>query len=100
MAAKAMVSSNRIGTSQMRNSSVLKKGCKRRSHQIFFPLSIQWVLTSKAMYSSYSAADGKFSGIPVRGNLSNTLVRYDLNPVFLPSQKGELVESANMCGNT
>ena len=36
--------------------------------------------------------------MPVRGNLSNTLVLYDLNPVFLPSQIGELVDKAYTCG--
>ena len=43
-AAKQMVSSTRIGTSQMRYSSVGKNGCGRTSHQIFFPLSMQPVL--------------------------------------------------------
>ena len=38
------------------------------------------------------------SGMLVRGNLSNTFVRYDLRPVFMPSQNGELVESASRCG--
>ena len=36
--------------------------------------------------------------MPVRGNLSNTFVRKDLNPVSLPSQKGELVLRAKTCG--
>ena len=39
-AAKQMVSSTRIGTSQMRYSSVGKNGCGRTSHQIFFGLHV------------------------------------------------------------
>ena len=34
----------------------------------------------------------------VRGNRSKTLQRYDLNPVFMPIQNGEFVESASRCG--
>ena len=45
-AASAIVSSTRIGTSQMRNSSVSKNGCRRTSHQIFLALSMQLVLIS------------------------------------------------------
>ena len=45
-AAMAIVSCTVIGTSQMRNSTVLKNGCTRRSHQIFFALSMQLVFTS------------------------------------------------------
>src|ERR1700690_1052707 len=97
-AASAMVSSTRIGMSHIRNSSVLKNGCGRMSHQIFFALSMQLVLISSLMKFSYSPQLGKESGILVRGNLSNTLQRYDFSPVFIPSQKGELVESARMCG--
>src|ERR1041384_864531 len=36
----------RIGTSQMRYSSVGKNGCGRTSHQIFFGLSMQFVRTN------------------------------------------------------
>ena len=48
-AAIAMVSLMVMGTSQILNSTVLKNGCTRRSHQIFFALSIQFVLTSSLM---------------------------------------------------
>ena len=89
-----MVSSTVMGTSQIRNSTVLKNGCTRRSHQIFLALSIQFVLTSSLIKFSYASILSKYSGIPVRGNLSNTLVRKDLYPVLRPSQKGELVLSA------
>ena len=34
----------------------------------------------------------------VRGNLSNTLQRYERSPVSMPSQNGELAESASRCG--
>jgi hypothetical protein len=34
----------------------------------------------------------------VLGNRSKTLQRYDLRPVFMPIQKGELVEIASRCG--
>ena len=46
-AAMAMVSSSRIGMSQMRNSSVGKCGCGRMSHQIFLALSMQLVRISR-----------------------------------------------------
>src|ERR1700678_4342319 len=97
-AAMAMVSSSRIGISHTRTSSVLKNGCGRISHQTFLPLSTQLVLTSRLIKVSYSAQLAYTSGIFVRGKRSNTLDRYDLNPVFIPSQKGELEESARMCG--
>ena len=45
-AARQIVSSTRIGMSQIRYSSVGKKGCGRTSHQIFFGLSMQFVFTS------------------------------------------------------
>src|SRR5450755_1757216 len=90
-AAIQMVSSTVIGTSQIRNSTVLKKGCTRRSHHIFLALSIQFVLTSSLMKFSYASILSKYSGIPVRGNLSNTLVRNDLYQVLRPSQNGEFV---------
>ena len=38
------------------------------------------------------------SGMPVRGKRSKTFTRYDLKPVFMPIQKGELLESARICG--
>ena len=37
--------------------------------------------------------------MPVRGNFSKTLVRYDFQPVSRPPQKGELTDSAMMCGD-
>jgi hypothetical protein len=45
-AAIASVSSTRVWASHTRTSSVSKKGCSRMSHQIFFALSMQPVLTS------------------------------------------------------
>src|ERR1700741_396625 len=97
-AARAIVSSTRIGMSQIRNSMVLKNGGGRISHQIFFALSIQPVLISSLLKFSYSPPLGKESGIFVCGNLSNTLQRYDFNPLFIPSQNGEFVDNARMCG--
>src|SRR5579862_4363738 len=97
-AAMATVSSSRMGMSHTRTSSVLKNGCGRISHQIFLPLSMQLVFTSSATKVSYSDQLANVSGMPVRGNRSNTLQRYDLKPEFMPIQKGEFVESARMCG--
>src|SRR4029077_6663986 len=93
-AAMIMVSFTVMGTSQILNSTVLKNGCTRRSHHIFFALSMQFVFTNSLIKFSYASMLSKYSGIPVRGNLSKTLVRKDLYPVLLPSQKGELVLSA------
>ena len=93
-AAMAMVSSTVMGISQMRISMVGKKGWTLMSHHIFLALSIQLVFTSKFKKVFIFSKAAKKSGIPVRGNLSNTFERYDLNPVLRPSQKGELVESA------
>src|SRR5579872_5458308 len=97
-AAKAMVSSRRMGMSQTRNSSVLKNGCGRMSHQIFLALSMQLVLMSRLTKFSNSDQLEYVSGMLVRGNLSKTLQRYDFNPVFIPCQNGELAESASRCG--
>src|SRR5215211_9379364 len=97
-AAIASVSSARIGMSQMRTSSVEKNGCGRTSHQIFLALSMQLVRTSRLTKVSYSAQLVNVSGILVRGNLSNTLQRYDLSPVLRQIQNGELAERASRCG--
>src|ERR1700730_11398720 len=97
-AASATVSSTRVGTSNIRNSSVPNVGCGRTSHQIFFPVSMQFSLINKFTEFSYALHDSKISGMPVRGNRRNTVVRNDRSPVFLPIQKGELVESASRCG--
>src|SRR5687768_11646533 len=90
-AAMAMLSSTVSGTSQILNSTVLYDGCTRRSHQIFLGLSIQFVFISNFVKLSYASKLSKLSGMPVRGNLSKTLVRNDLYPVLRPSQNGELV---------
>src|SRR5829696_9028847 len=84
--------------SHTRNSSVLKKGCGRRSHQIFLPLSMQLVLTNRLTNPSNSAHELKVEGMPVRGNCCHTIVRYDLRPVTRPCQKGELADSASTWG--
>ena len=97
-AAIASVSSTRIGMSQTRTSSVVKNGCGRTSHQIFFALSMQLVRTSRLTKFSKSAHDVNVSGMFVRGKRSKTLQRYDFRPVFMPIQNGELVESASRCG--
>src|ERR1051325_7033665 len=97
-AAIATASSTFVVTSHIRNSSVPNVGCGRTSHQIFFPVSMQLSFTSKFTKFSYSLHDSNCSGIPVRGNLRNTVVRNDFNPVFRPIQNGELVESASKCG--
>src|SRR5712691_10034681 len=97
-AAIATASSTFVVTSHIRNSSVPNVGCGRTSHQIFFPLSMQFSFTSRFTKSSYALQDSNCSGTPVRGNRRNTVVRNDFKPVFLPIQNGELVESANKCG--
>src|SRR3954468_9461617 len=97
-AASAIVSSRRSGMSQIRTSRVLKNGCGRMSHQIFLALSMQFVRMRRLTKFSYSLQLVNVSGILVRGNLSKTLQRYDFNPVFIPSQKGEFAESASRCG--
>src|ERR1700757_4971999 len=74
-AAIAMVSSARIGMSQMRTSIVLKKGWGRMSHQIFFALSMQLVLIRRLQNCSNSPQLLKLSGMLVRGNLSKTFAR-------------------------
>ena len=48
-AASVMESSARVGTSQIRNSSVPNIGCGRTSHQIFLALSMQCSSTSSLM---------------------------------------------------
>src|SRR4029077_19960294 len=93
-----MVSSRRMGMSHTRNSRVLKNGCGRMSHQIFLALSIQFVLISRLTKFSNSDQLEYVSGIFVRGNLSNTLQRYDFRPVRIPNQNGEFAESASRCG--
>src|SRR6266849_9038456 len=94
-AAMATASSTLVETSNIRNSNVPNVGCGRTSHQIFLPLSMQFSFTSRLMKFSYALQDSNCSGTPVRGNRRNTVVRKDFNPVFLPIQKGELVESAS-----
>src|SRR5215471_18990189 len=84
--------------SQTRISSVPNVGCGRASHQIFLALSMQLVRTSRSTKFSKSAQESNVSGMLVRGNRSNTLQRYDLRPVFMPIQNGELQESASRCG--
>ena len=59
--------------SQTRNSIVSKNGCGRTSHQIFLPLSMQFVFTRMRTKSSNSAGVSKYSGMPVRGKRSKTL---------------------------
>src|SRR5207244_3646729 len=97
-AAIATASSTRVETSNMRNSNVPNVGCGRTSHQIFLPLSMQFSLTRRFTKFSYALQDSNCSGTPVRGKRRNTVVRNDFSPVFLPIQKGELVESARRCG--
>src|SRR5271154_2446408 len=97
-AAMATASSTFVEQSNMRNSRVPKTGCGRTSHQIFFPLSMQFSLTSKFTKFSYALQDSNCSGTPVRGKRRKTVVRNDFRPVLRPIQKGELVESASKCG--
>src|SRR5260370_14848794 len=94
----AMASSTLVVQSHIRNSSVPNVGCGRTSHQIFFPVSMQFSLTRRFTKFSYALHDSNCSGMPVRGKRRNTVVRKDFKPVFLPIQKGELVESARRCG--
>lgn len=76
-AAMVMVSLMVMGTSQIRNSTVLKKGCTRISHQIF--CIINAIGFDEQVHIAFVGFNAfKKSGIPVLGNLSNTLVRNDL----------------------
>src|SRR5437868_1515663 len=84
--------------SHTRNSSVLKNGCGRRSHQIFLPSSMQLVSISVLTNPSKSAHELNVDGMPVRGNCCQTIVRYDFSPVTRPCQKGELADSASRWG--
>ena len=59
---------------------------------------MQFSFTSKFTKFSYALHDSNCSGIRVRGNRRNTVVRNDFNPVLRPIQKGELVDSASKCG--
>src|SRR5215470_18516091 len=97
-AAMAQASSTLVVQSHMRNSSVPKVGCGRTSHQIFFPVSMQFSLTRRLTKFSYALQDSNCSGTPVRGNRRKTVVRNDFSPVLRPIQNGELVESASRCG--
>src|SRR6202040_2327238 len=97
-AAMATASSTLVVTSHMRNSSVPNVGCGRTSHQIFFPVSMQFSFTKRLVKFSYALQDSNCSGTPVRGNLRKTVVRNDLSPVLRPIQNGELVDSARRCG--
>src|SRR6266850_5385595 len=92
-AAIAIVSSTRVGISQIRNSSVGKYGCGRISHQIFLPSLIQPVFTSNSTYRWKLLYESKWSGMSVRGNCLKISVRYDFSPVLWPIQKGDEVES-------
>src|SRR5271155_3132979 len=95
-AAIAMLSSSRMGMSHTLTSRVSKNGWGRISHQTFLPLSTQFVLTSRLIKVSYSAQLAYTSGMLVRGKRSKTFDRYDLKPVLVPSQNGELEESARI----
>src|SRR6266508_3179558 len=64
-----------VGMSHTLNSNVLKKGCGRRSHQIFLPLSMQLVFMRVLMKPSNSAHELNVDGMPVRGNCCHTIVR-------------------------
>src|ERR1700730_13759068 len=97
-AAMATASSTFVVTSHIRNSSVPNVGCGRTSHQIFFPVSMEFSFTSRFTKFSYALHDSNCSGTPVRGNLRNTVVRKDFSPVLRPIQNGELVDSAKRCG--
>src|SRR5215469_14684745 len=97
-AAIATASSTFVAVSNMRNSSVPYVGCGLTSHQIFFPLSMQFSLIIRFTKLSYALQESNVSGIPVRGKRRNTVVRNDFRPVFLPIQNGELVESASRWG--
>src|SRR5258707_1950303 len=91
-------SSTRVETWNKRNTRLRNMGWGRTSHQISFQLSMQFTFTKRFTNFSYAPQDSNCSGTPVRGNRRNTVVRNDFKPVFLPIQKGELVESASRCG--
>jgi hypothetical protein len=42
--------------------------------------------------------DAIMRGIPVRGKLRKTTLRYDFSPVLRPIQKGELPDRQSRCG--
>src|SRR5437016_772027 len=98
MAAMHTASSTRVQTSKMRNSSVGYFQLGRTSHQILLPSGIEFVRTSVSTRSDNSAHESNVGGIPERGKLRKTMLRYDFKPVLRPIQKGELVERQSRCG--
>jgi hypothetical protein len=94
----AIVSSTRVVMSQMRTSTVSKNGWARTSHQIFFALSMQCVFTSRSTYRWNSAYDANELGMPVRGKRLKISLRRLFKPDCRPSQNGDDVDSARMCG--
>ena len=68
------------------------------SHQIFDGVSMHFVSVSCSTNLSYDLAESNFSGIPVLGKSSNTMPRYDLNPVSSPCQNGDEVDKLKICG--
>ena len=74
-ATMATTSSIFVMQSQMRSSSVGKRGWGRTSHQIFVGSSMHPVLIIVRTKWSYSSAELKRSGMPVLGNSENTTLR-------------------------
>src|SRR3989442_4302990 len=82
--ARQIVSSSRVGMSQTRNSSVGMLGWGRRSHQLFFPLSIELVLTSGSTEFLYSSYDVMSGGMPMRVQCDQITLLYDWSALFGP----------------
>src|SRR3712207_9389854 len=94
IAAQQTASSTRVQTSQTRNSSVGYVWCGRTPHQILEPSGMEFVRTSDWRTSLESPYDRLIGGMPVRGKVLQMVLRYGLNHVRRPIQKGELVEIA------
>src|SRR5947209_6540498 len=97
-AATHTATSTRVQTSQMRNSSVGYRQLGRTSHQSFVPSGMHRVLHRVSTRYDRSAQDANTGGMPDRGNARKMMLRYDRNPVFRPSQNGELAARQSTWG--
>src|SRR3954452_5567179 len=98
MAAMHTASSTRVHTSHARNSSVGYFQFGRTSHHSFVPSGMQFVFTSVSTRLFSSAHDENKGGMPVRGKLRKTMLRYDARPVLRPSQNGDDADRHSTCG--
>ena len=72
----------------------------RRAPRTFATILIGLLLGGlSTLWSAGVSPAGRAGGTPVRGKFLKMMLRYDLSPVFLPCQKGELVERHRTCGS-